>query len=301
MRRLLLFTLLLLAGCASSRESITPIDGLGEDWSSGYVETDGVRLHYIRTGGNKPPIVLSHGITDAGLHWSTLAEALEEDYDVIMYDVRGHGLSDAPASGYEIEEHVADLVGLIEELELEDPVLMGHSMGGGIVAATAARHPDLPSLVILEDPVHMGLPRRWSGDEREEQLQGHRNRIAERNAMSRDDLVALCRERVHANWADPRECVLWAVAKKQVSPNIAPIWGNLPSLRESFPSITAPTLILKADADDDARLGHAEAVSLLPDGEIVYVEGAGHNVRRDAPQATIEALRTFMEAHEADD
>ena len=65
------------------------------DWSSGYVEANGVRLHYTRTGGEKAPLVLAHGVTDEGLCWTAIVAALETDYDVVMVDARGDGRSDA--------------------------------------------------------------------------------------------------------------------------------------------------------------------------------------------------------------
>src|SRR6516165_1550716 len=100
-------------------------------WLSGDVQTNGIRMHYYRTGGNKPQLVLSHGATDDGLCWSRVAQALESDYDVVMPDARGHGLTDAPAQGYTAADHAADLAGLIEALGLERPAIGGHSMGAG--------------------------------------------------------------------------------------------------------------------------------------------------------------------------
>jgi pimeloyl-ACP methyl ester carboxylesterase len=71
-----------------------------EDWQTGYVETNGLRLHYTRTGGTKPPIVMAHGVTDAGPCRASVAEALAAEYDAIMVDARGHGRSDAPERGF---------------------------------------------------------------------------------------------------------------------------------------------------------------------------------------------------------
>ncbi len=66
-----------------------------KDWTQGSITiTDGIELFYTRTGkGEKPPIVLAHGITDSGLCWHQFASELEEDYDLIMYDEYGHGKS----------------------------------------------------------------------------------------------------------------------------------------------------------------------------------------------------------------
>ena len=86
------------------------------EWFSGDVVANGLNIHYARTGGDKPALVLSHGATDSGLCWTRVARALEADYDVIMPDARGHGLSDAPPSGYASRDRAADLASLIDAL-----------------------------------------------------------------------------------------------------------------------------------------------------------------------------------------
>src|SRR5947209_3881186 len=122
------------------------------EWFSGQVTTNGLRMHYTRTGGDKPPLVLAHGATDSGLCWSRVARALEAEYDVILPDARGHGLSDAPADGYSSSDHAADLAGLLVALGLERPAVGGHSMGAGAVLRLIAEYPDLVRCAILEDP-----------------------------------------------------------------------------------------------------------------------------------------------------
>ena len=69
-------------------------------WQSGDIEVNKLKLHYTRTGGDKPPVVLAHGFSDDGLCWTPVAKLLEADYDVIMVDARGHGRSDVPKRGY---------------------------------------------------------------------------------------------------------------------------------------------------------------------------------------------------------
>src|SRR2546427_11475061 len=86
------------------------------DWFSDDVTANGMRIHYYRTGGDKPPLVLSHGATDSGLCWTRVARALESNYDVILPDARGHGSSDAPPSGDASSDRAADLAGLIDAL-----------------------------------------------------------------------------------------------------------------------------------------------------------------------------------------
>ena len=94
-------------------------------WSGSDASVNGIRLHYYRTGGDKPQIVLLHGFSENGLCWSRTARALEQNYDVIMVDARGHGLSAGPATGYSQELLTQDIVALIQELRLERPGLWG--------------------------------------------------------------------------------------------------------------------------------------------------------------------------------
>jgi len=65
-------------------------------WQSGDIVVNGLTLHYTRTGGTKPPVVLAHGFSDDGLCWMPVAEALAADYDIVMVYARGHGRSCAP-------------------------------------------------------------------------------------------------------------------------------------------------------------------------------------------------------------
>src|SRR5690349_11761221 len=122
------------------------------EWTSGDVVANGIRIHYYRTGGTKPPLILSHGATDDGLCWTPVTRALEDRYDVIMPDARGHGLSDAPDDGYTSAERAKDLAGLIEALGLERAIVGGHSMGAGTTFRLTVDRPDLVRAAILEDP-----------------------------------------------------------------------------------------------------------------------------------------------------
>src|SRR5262245_42606121 len=121
-------------------------------WYSDNVEANGVRLHYTRTGGEHPPIVLAHGFSDDGLCWTPVAKVLESEYDIIMVDARGHGRSAAPEQGYGSAEHAADLAGVIRALGLKRPAVLGHSMGAATSLVLAGSYPDLVGAILLEDP-----------------------------------------------------------------------------------------------------------------------------------------------------
>src|SRR5678810_82351 len=104
------------------------------------------------SSGDNPALLLLHGLTDHGRYWSRTAAALEDLYDVVMLDQRGHGLSDQPARGYSDEEMAADAAGVIEALALAPAAVLAHSMGGAVTNVLAGTRPDLVSRAVLLDP-----------------------------------------------------------------------------------------------------------------------------------------------------
>src|SRR3954463_16665071 len=121
----------------------------------GTCTVNGVNLHYSRTGGGKPPLVLLHGLIGNGACWTPVARLLEADFDVVMPDARGHGGSSAPLHGYRYADHANDVLGLIRGLGLVAPVVAGHSMGGMTAAVVAGQAGKLISGVILVDPTFL--------------------------------------------------------------------------------------------------------------------------------------------------
>lgn len=264
-------------------------------WSSDEVMVNGVRIHYHRTGGDKPPVVLSHGITDNGLCWTHVARVLESDYDVIMYDARGHGLSEAPPKGYSWEHLADDLVGLIQALALEKPALIGHSMGAETVARAAAARPDLVGRAVLEDP-----PWRTdllvSDEERETRREEWRDRVLERKSKTREELMAWCRSEL-PTWPEA-ELGPWADAKRQLSLNVFQLFeASWKPWQEAAREITCPTLLVTADPEKDAIVTPdmaQEAVDLLLHGRVVRIRGAGHSIHREQFDAYMEAVTQFL-------
>lgn len=267
------------------------------DWDAGELKTNGITLHYYRTGGDKPPLVLSHGITDNGLCWTRVARELAREYDVVMVDARGHGLSDAPEEGYAPEDHATDLAGLIEGLDLGQPGLIGHSMGASIVATLAANFPHLVRGAILEDPPWRPRNTHLPSDEQEARMEEWRASILERKSRSRQEIIAHGRE-IHPNW-DEQEFDAWAEAKSQVSPNVAKfVLDRSTPWTDLVPKITCPTLLVTGDPELSAIVTPqiaAEAAELNPNLEVVRINGAGHNIRREGYEAYLAAVTAFLQ------
>jgi pimeloyl-ACP methyl ester carboxylesterase len=283
-----LLAVVVLALCAApSSAGPQPPSG----WTDGYVMANGIRIHYWRTGGNKPALVMAHGSSDDGLCWTNLAREFQDQFDIIMFDARGHGLSDPPSPSDPPDVQVEDLAGLIRELKLDRPILMGHSMGSSSVARFAAKYPDVPRAVILEDPgLVRATPAAGAPAQTPEQ---RRAAILARNNMTEQELVAGCMKN-SPKWGQS-ECEFWAPSKRRHHPaTVASVPSALPPIGELFPKITAPTLIVKADAQGDLRKQNEEIARRLPRGKVVHIEGAGHNVRRENKAQTIEVMKAFL-------
>jgi pimeloyl-ACP methyl ester carboxylesterase len=125
-------------------------------WQSGVVTSDdGARLHYTRTGGDKPALLLLHGVQVDGMMWLRTAKALESAYDVVMPDFRGHGQSGGLDKGASAERMVNDTIAIIHALRLDKPFVVGHSMGADVAGRLAAAHP--LRTVVLVDPALMNF------------------------------------------------------------------------------------------------------------------------------------------------
>jgi pimeloyl-ACP methyl ester carboxylesterase len=112
----------------------------------------GLTLHYQQVGDG-PDVVMVHGITGNLAVWHLqLVPALSDRFRVLTYDLRGHGYSGTPPSGYSPDDMADDLLGLLDGLELERPALVGHSYGADITLYFAARHPDRVSQVVAIEP-----------------------------------------------------------------------------------------------------------------------------------------------------
>src|SRR5436309_7248213 len=120
------------------------------------------KLHYVQWGEQGPPVLCIHGITANAFCFQAIADELASDFRVFAYDLRGRGDSDKPKEGYSVPIHVADLAALIDELGLERPVLIGHSLGALIALYFAAHYPNKLSKLMLVDA---GAPLLWKTPE----------------------------------------------------------------------------------------------------------------------------------------
>ena len=112
---------------------------------------DGVKIQLVVWEGKGKEILCVHGITANSRFWNCLASALAPHHRLIAMDLRGRGLSDKPPTGYSIKHHCKDIAAVMDDLGLERPVLMGHSLGAFISLVFAAQYPERVDRLILVD------------------------------------------------------------------------------------------------------------------------------------------------------
>ena len=266
-----------------------------DTWRFGYVMVHGLRLHYTRTGGDKPQVVLVHGFSDDGLCWTPVAEALQGDYDLIMVDARGHGRSDGPEQSYRPEELAADLAGVIDGLGLHRPAVLGHSMGAATALVLAGTHPHRVRAILLEDPPPWWAPHSTAASG----AQGRalmRARMIELKRKTREELIA-DQHALAPAWSEA-ELGPWADAKLRFSFNalerFSPGSVDWPTILRR---ITCPALLITADPALEAMVSEEDAAALkalIPQLRVAHIAGAGHNIRREQADRYMDIVRSFL-------
>lgn len=258
-------------------------------WIKGACEANGIDVHYSRTGGNKPPIVLLHGLMLSGACWTPLARALEDNYDVIMPDARGHGYSSTPAHGYCYNNLAADVVSLIKALGLANPVLLGHSMGGMTAAVVASRNPKLLRGLILADPTFL-TPQRQH-EIHESDVANQHGRIL---SQPIEDYLDDCRNR-HSSRS--REIIeLFAQARFQTSMHAFKILTPPnPDYVQLINTLDVPSLLVVGDVGSVVTTEvAAELTELNQHLETVQITEAGHAVPYDQPERFAAVVKIFL-------
>ncbi|WP_196250855.1 alpha/beta fold hydrolase [Cellulomonas sp. JZ18] len=230
-----------------------------------------------------PPLVLVHGLTDAGTAWPDLVRHWGDRWDVHAPDLRGHGRSPR----FTAEELVAapdvllgDVVRLVGTLPAP-AVLVGHSLGGLLALRAALACPDRVAALVLEDPA------RPSGDVPDPVFVAGQEQFLD----SLGDLPAAVRRMVDEVRWSRAEAEAWAACKPLVDRAYVRhgLWLGDPAWEELFEALRVPTLLV---VPPDAPMAPGALVNDLV--RRVVVPGAGHCVRRDQSDLYHEAVDAFL-------
>ena len=261
------------------------------------VEAGEVRLHY-ELHGEGPPVLMVAGLGNDSRSWAFQLPALSRRYTVILFDNRGVGESDKPPGPYTTRMMGLDAAALLDALGVGPAHVVGHSMGGLIAQHLAIERPDLVRSLTLMGSYGKGgafgikLGRVW-------------RIIAEAAGMevlAREKLLWLfSRAYIEQN---PRELkFVEAFLARGLPPVHSYVSQNLAcAAHDASPrlgEIRAPTLILAATGDLVTTMPYAEALrDWIPGSRLVVLDGPGHGMHMEAPDAVNEAILSFLDSVE---
>lgn len=267
---------------------------------SRFVETGEVVLHAVDWGRSGPLLLVLHGGQRTSRSWDAVARSLAADFWVIALDSRGQGESSKPSRGYSQRDRVRDLERFCQALSLPSAAVLGHSGGAATALLASLWNPQGVTRVVAIEPVLRQTPswgtamaeraagtrRVWpSVQELRKTLESHPATRRWRPDVLQDVLD-------HEVWHLPDGSVEMKWTKDIY--NAGDRGQDVYDFVEMAPQIPVPTLLVYGTASgynpDDAR-AFAKAA---PQGSLLAVEGAGHNVYMEQPDVVAEAVRTFL-------
>jgi len=260
-----------------------------------FANVNNLRLYYRLEGAAWAPVlVLSHSIgTDHGM-WAPQMADLLQHFQVLRYDTRGHGASDAPAGEYTIEQLGRDVLGLTDSLHIEKFAFCGLSMGGAIGQWLAINAPDgLTALILANTSPQFGPLAYW--DTRRTTLLA--------NGMA--SIVDLAMQRFFSSEAQGRDVLVGAATSVLSGTNPAGYAGCCSALRDvdhrgQLGRIQTPTLVIAGRLDGAVvPKGLQELTQRLPNATFVEYDRSGHFVYLDEPDRFVRDVTSFIAARAA--
>ncbi|MEV4533698.1 alpha/beta fold hydrolase [Asanoa sp. NPDC049518] len=259
---------------------------------------DGVGLNVLHTAGpSAPAFVLVHGLASNARLWSAVAASLAAaGHPSYAVDLRGHGESDLPSSGFSTAVAAADLATVISSLGLERPVVAGQSWGGNVVVRLAATHPDLVGALALVDGGWIDLPSTfgsWPACEaalRPPPLDGLR--AADFRARLRSGHPDWSSEAIEATLANLRVGPDGLVSRRLPVPRhmeiLRSMYDEPPS--QWYPALTMPVLLMPAGRG----LPSPAVADAIPRARVRPYPGGDHDLHAQRPAEVAADLLSLV-------
>lgn len=240
--------------------------------------------HHAATGPKRGTVLLSHGYSATSRMWSPQLSALREMVDVVIWDNRGHGLSDSPDDQalYSEDLAIADMAAILDHFEVSEAVIGGLSLGGYLSLSFTLAHPERTQALMAFDtgPGYRndGARDGWN-----------RNAHATADAIERkgfDGLNTSSAEVASAQHRDPMG--LARAARGLLAQRDGHVMAGLAS-------IDVPSLILVGSEDEPFLVATEVMAAKIPNAEKVVLDGAGHAANLDRPKAFNAAVVGFLD------
>ena len=270
------------------------------------LDVNGVKLHY-QQAGHGPDVVLIHGVTGDLSIWFLCRAMTElaESNRVTAYDLRGHGYSDVPLTGYTSADHAADLLGFMDKIGARTVRLVGHSFGAVIAAHAAAIEPDRVEAIALSDPYfpalrHLEDASKWG------HWQSFRSEAEEAGVTLSDefwyDLDKFFDQVIHLD-ADRMRRFRHAVGLPAMN-RLLRLGRTTCGLDTKAPAgltedlirgITAPALALYGEGSPFLATMHY-LTEQLPNCRASLIAGAKHRAPEENPEGFVATVKSFLDS-----
>jgi 3-oxoadipate enol-lactonase len=254
-------------------------------------EINGVRLHHLVTGVEDGlPLVFANSLGTDFRIWDRVIARLPAGLKILRYDMRGHGLSDAPEGEYPMSELVAEAAGLMDAVGIKGAVFVGLSIGGVVAQGLAVERPDLVRAAVLSNTAaKIGTEQSWN------------DRIATVRARGIESIA----DKVMELWfsrtfRDERADELAGWRNMLTRTPLAGYLGCCAAiahtdLRESTATIRQPVLAFGGDADGSTPPDLVrETAATIPGARFELIRGAGHIPCVEQPEAMAAHLTSFL-------
>jgi 3-oxoadipate enol-lactonase len=256
-----------------------------------FARVNGVVIHHeLRGKADGPTVVFANSLGTDFRIWNAVTPALERDFRIVLYDKRGHGLSDAPPAPYAMTDHVNDLAALLDHLGIARTAVVGLSVGGMIAQGLAAMRPDLVSALVLCDTAHkIGTDELWN---------------ARIEAVTTKGIASLA-DAVMERWftpayRQPDNADYAGYVNMLVRQPAEGYAGTCAALRdadltESTRALKLPTLLIVGDQDGSTPPDLVRSTAELMSGaRFEIVKNAGHIPCVEQPEVTARLMKDFL-------
>lgn len=255
------------------------------------IPSNNINLYY-EVHGEGQPLVFIHGLGSSTRDWEFQVPEFSRSYQVITFDLRGHGRSDKPEGPYHLPMFAADLAGLLSALGLAAAHIVGISLGGAIAFQFAVDYPAMVrTLTIVNSAPSFGETSEQIQQEIERRV-GIVQQFGMRamgqalgpNLFPQPDQAAL-RETFVERWAENDPEAYIAATRSMLGWNVTDRLG----------SIQCPTLVITADQDYTPVAAKEAYVRLLPNARLAVIPGTHHATPMEQPEKFNAVLMAFLQ------
>jgi len=247
--------------------------------------------------GDGPTIVMIHGFGAALDWWDEIAPRLAEDHRVIRLDLIGHGGTEAPQRGYSIERQAALVAAVLDAQEAGKVVVIGHSMGGEVATALAEARPDRVEKIVLIDTPPAGtaafdrLTRLYLSPVVGPLLDRFANDALYREALAQGFAPGFD---VPQRFVTDLAQLTYPAAVGAHDGSVA--YRSAETIPERLAALkpAPPLLVIVGTLDAIVPVDEAQKYRAVPGVRIVTLDGVGHSPMVEAPDRTLDLIRTFL-------